>query len=467
VRGTVAELVRAFAGGKASAREIVDSGLARIRETDPKLRAFITVMEEQARAQAEDLDRRRGEGKKVGRLAGAVVALKDNLCTDGVKTTCASKSLENFVPPYDATVVKRLREEDAILIGKTNLDEFAMGSSCENSSLFPTRNPYDPDRIPGGSSGGSALAVASGMASAALGSDTGGSVRQPAFMTGTVGFKPTYGRVSRYGLIAFASSLDQVGVFGSTVEDAARIMEVIQGRDEADSTSADRPPDDFGGFDSKLAGLRVGLPRQYFEGQVEEEVLALVREAVRRLGVKTVEIDLKMTEYGVATYYIIAPSEVSSNLARYDGIQFGRRASGGEDPVSRSRSEGFGAEVKRRVLLGTFTLSSGYYDAYYTRALKARRLIKQDYDEAFKRCDVIMGPTSPVTAFRIGERIEDPLKMYLCDVYTVGTNLAGLPGVSVPVGLTPAGLPVGLQVQAPAFADLLCLQAARAVERLF
>jgi aspartyl-tRNA(Asn)/glutamyl-tRNA(Gln) amidotransferase subunit A len=470
VLGTVRELVEAFASKRASAGEIVESHLRRIEEVDPRVRAFVTVLADSARAQARALDEKRARGGRLGKLAGAVVALKDNLCAEGTRTTCSSRILENFVAPYDATVVARLKAEDAILIGKTNLDEFAMGSSTENSGLFATRNPWDLERVPGGSSGGSAAAVASAMASAALGSDTGGSIRQPAFMTGTVGFKPTYGRVSRYGLIAFASSLDQIGPFGRTVEDAARIMDAIQGRDENDSTSAPRAPDDFlGGLEGDVRGLRVGLPKEYFGEGLDPEVGAIVREAIAKLGCRTVDIELPMTRYGIATYYILAPAEASSNLARYDGVHFGYRSKEARDiqaVYSLSRKEGFGAEVKRRILLGTFTLSSGYYDAYYNRALKVRRLIKEDFDRAFERCDVIAGPTSPVTAFPLGARAADPLAMYLCDVYTVNTNLAGLPGVSVPVGLTRSGrLPVGLQIQAPAWGDALALRAARAVER--
>lgn len=468
--GTVRELVEAFRSKRVSAVEIVESYLKRIEAVDPKVRAFVTVLAGSAREQARSLDKKRERGERLGRLAGAVVAVKDNICAEGTKTTCSSKILENFVSPYDATVVAKLKAEDAILIGKTNLDEFAMGSSTENSGFFATRNPWDLARVPGGSSGGSAAAVAASMAAAALGSDTGGSIRQPAFMTGTVGFKPTYGRVSRYGLVAFASSLDQIGPFGRTVEDVARIMDAIQGRDEKDATSAARAPDDFlGGLEGGVRGLRIGLPKEYFGEGLDPEVGELAREAVDKLGCETVEIELPMTRYGIATYYILAPAEASSNLARYDGVHYGYRSKGARDiqgVYDLSRKEGFGAEVKRRILLGTFTLSSGYYDAYYNRALKVRRLIKEDFDRAFERCDVIAGPTSPVTAFPLGARGGDPLAMYLCDVYTVNTNLAGLPGVSVPVGLTASGgLPVGLQIQAPAWKDTLALRVAQAVER--
>lgn len=469
---TAVELRDGFVAGTFSATEIVEAFLERVKALDPKTRAFVTITEDLARTTAKRLDENRSRGAKLGRMAGVPVAIKDNICVHGVRCTCSSKMLQDFVAPYDATVVRRLREEDAIIIGKTNLDEFAMGSSTENSAFFPTRNPWALDRIPGGSSGGSAAAVAAAMAPVALGSDTGGSIRQPAFMTGVVGFKPTYGRVSRYGLVAFASSLDQIGPLTATVADAALTMSVIGGWDDLDSTSARVPHDDyFGAVDRDIAGLRVGLPKEYFSGAIESDILSRCREALRALekaGAKLVDVSLPMTDFGIATYYIIAPSEASSNLARYDGVHYGHRTQAPKDLMtlySRSRKEGFGPEVTRRIILGTFTLSTGYYDAYYNRALKVRRLVKEDFERAFEQCDVIAGPTSPITAFKIGEKVADPLQMYLCDVFTVCTNLAGLPGISVPVGASSTGLPIGLQVQGKAFEDLRVLQAARAVEK--
>ncbi len=460
------------AAGRLSAAEVAEEYLRRIEAADPKVRAFITVTPEAARAQARLVDGKVARGEPVGALAGVPVALKDNLCTAGVRTTCASKILENFVPPYDATVVRRLREADAVFVGKANLDEFAMGSSCENSAFFPTRNPWNLECVPGGSSGGSAAAVAAGMAPLALGSDTGGSIRLPASFTGTVGFKPTYGRVSRYGLVAYGSSLDQVGPFARTVREAALLARAISGHDPLDSTSVDRPVPDFPAeLEREAAGLRLGVPREYFGEGLDPEVRAAVEGAVERLvarGARRVEVSLPMTRYAVAAYYIVAPSEASSNLARYDGAHYGYRAKGCEDIValfSRSRKQGFGAEVTRRVILGTFALSSGYYDAYYVRALKVRRKIREDYDRAFAECDVIVGPTSPATAFPLGAKAGDPLAMYLCDIYTVSANLAGLPAVSVPCGLSRSGLPIGLQVQGRAFDDLGVLRAARAFER--
>lgn len=465
--GTIRTLVEGFSSGRLTAREIVEAALRKIRETEPRIHAFVTVLQKEALAQADALDARRREGKPAGRLAGAVLALKDNLMLEGVRMTCGSRILENFIAPYDATVVERLRAEDAIFIGKTNLDEFAMGSSNEYSAFGPTRNPLDPERTPGGSSGGAAAAVAAGMAAGSIASDTGGSIRLPAAFTGTVGFKPTYGRVSRYGLVAFASSLDQVGPIGRTVEDCARLMDVLQGPDDRDSTSSRRPPEQFAeGLRNRPSGLRVGVPKEYFGEGVDPEVEAVVRKAIDRLGASVVDVQLPMTRYAIATYYVISPAEASSNLARYGGVHFGRRAEGARDLESLycGSREGFGPEVRRRILLGTFTLSRGYYEEYYLRALKVRRLIKEDFDRAFERCDVIAGPTAPFPPFRLGERTGDPLQMYLCDVYTVSASLAGLPAVSVPAGRTPAGLPVGLQIQAPAFEDLLALRVASLAE---
>lgn len=463
---------RDVASRKARAVDVAEGFLRRIGAVDPKVKAFLTVMEDGALAQARRVDEKAARGEPLGPLAGVPVAVKDNMCTTDARTTCASKILENFVPPYDATVVRKLREADAVILGKTNLDEFAMGSSTENSAFFPTRNPWNLELVPGGSSGGSAAAVASGMAPVALGSDTGGSIRLPAALTGTVGFKPTYGRVSRYGLVAYGSSLDQIGPFGRTVRDAALVAGVIAGHDPLDSTSVEQPAPDFAGpLEREAAGLRLGIPKEYFAAGLDPEVGAAVEGAVRKLeakGARRVEVSLPLTDYAIAAYYIVAPSEASSNLARYDGVHYGHRTKDYDDLLSllsRSRREGFGPEVTRRIILGTFALSSGYYEAYYNRALKVRRRIKEDFDRAFETCDVIVGPTSPTVAFPVGAKSEDPLAMYLCDVYTVSTNLAGLPGVSVPCGLSKAGLPIGLQIQGRAFDDVGVLQAARAFER--
>jgi aspartyl-tRNA(Asn)/glutamyl-tRNA(Gln) amidotransferase subunit A len=457
---------------KVSATEVAGRFLGRIEAIDPRVRAFLSVGRPAALAQARRVDEKIARGERVGSLAGLPVAVKDNLCTTDAPTTCGSKILESYCPPYDATVVRRLREEDAVIVGKTNLDEFAMGSSTENSAFFTTRNPWNLACVPGGSSGGSAAAVAAGMAPLALGSDTGGSIRQPAALTGTVGFKPTYGRVSRYGLVAYGSSLDQVGPITRSVRDAALLAGVLSGRDPLDSTSVDHPVPDFVSLlEREAQGLRLGVPREYFGAGLDPEVRASVEAAIARLearGARRVELSLPLTEYGIAAYYIVAPCEASSNLARYDAVRYGNRAQECGDIlslISKSRREGFGAEVTRRIILGTFALSSGYYDAYYNRALKARRRIKEDFDRAFAQCDVIVGPTSPTPAFPIGAKADDPLAMYLCDVYTVSTNLAGLPGISIPCGLTKSGLPIGLQVQGRALDDLTVLQAARAFER--
>jgi aspartyl-tRNA(Asn)/glutamyl-tRNA(Gln) amidotransferase subunit A len=457
---------------KVTATQVAERFLSRLAAIDPRVRAFLSVSRDSALAQAKKVDEKIARGEKPGLLAGLPIAIKDNLCTIDAPTTCGSKILEDYRPPYDATVVRRLREEDAVIVGKTNLDEFAMGSSTENSAFFTTRNPWNLQCVPGGSSGGSAAAVAAGMAPLALGSDTGGSIRQPAALTGTVGFKPTYGRVSRYGLVAYGSSLDQIGPFGRSVRDAALLAQVISGHDPLDSTSVAQPAPDFSAaLEREAKGLRLGVPKEYFGEGLDPEVRASVEAAISTLeakGAKRVEVSLPMTEYGIAAYYIVAPCEASSNLARYDGVHYGHRAQGYGDLISlfsKSRKEGFGPEVTRRIILGTFALSSGYYEAYYNRALKVRRRIKQDFDRAFELCDVIVGPTSPTPAFPVGAKASDPLAMYLCDVYTVATNLAGLPGISVPCGLTKSGLPIGLQVQGRVLDDLGVLQAARVFER--
>jgi aspartyl-tRNA(Asn)/glutamyl-tRNA(Gln) amidotransferase subunit A len=457
---------------KTTATQVAERFLSRLAAIDPKVRAFLSVTRDSALAQARKVDEKLAKGEKVGLLAGLPVAVKDNLCTIDAPTTCGSKILENYRPPYDATVVRRLREEDAVIVGKTNLDEFAMGSSTENSAFFTSRNPWNLQCVPGGSSGGSAAAVAAGMAPIALGSDTGGSIRQPAALTGTVGFKPTYGRVSRYGLVAYGSSLDQVGPFGRSVRDAALVTQAIAGHDPLDSTSVNQAlPDFINGLERDAKGLRLGIPKEYFGAGLDPEVRVSVEAAITTLvakGATKVEVSLPMTEYAIAAYYIVAPCEASSNLARYAGVHYGHRTKEYTDVIdmmSKSREEGFGPEVTRRIILGTFALSSGYYDAYYNRALKVRRRIKQDFDKAFESCDVIVGPTSPTPAFQVGAKASDPLAMYLCDVYTVATNLAGLPGISIPCGLTKSGLPIGLQVQGRVLDDLGVLQAARTFER--
>lgn len=397
---------------------------------------------------------------RAGRLAGMTVAIKDNLAMKGIRTTCGSKILEHFISPYDATVIERLESEDAIIIGKTNMDEFGMGSSNENSAFGPVKNPYDHERTPGGSSGGSAVAVAGGMVLTALGTDTGGSVRQPAALTGVVGLRPTYGRISRYGLVAFASSLDQIGIFANTVADCAGVLQVIAGRDPKDSTSSDEPVPDYASFlERDVQGLKVGLPREYFNEGLDEEVRAGVENVIavlRDSGAVIRSVFLPHTEYGIATYYLIATAEASSNLARYDGVRYGLRDDGFSDLKSmytRTRSRGFGEEVKRRIMLGTYVLSAGYYEAYYRKAQKARTLIRQDYDRVFKTCDVLFAPTTPTTAFMLGEKLDDPLSMYLSDVYTVSGPLAGVPSISIPVGKDVRGLPIGVQITGRPFGE--------------
>lgn len=469
---SVLALRRDLLSKKTSAVELASQALARVTAADGRVKAFLSLLQDGALAQAKAVDEKLARGEAVGPLAGVAVAVKDNICVRGSKTTCGSKILADYVAPYDATVIERLRKADAILLGKTNLDEFAMGSSTENSAFFTTRNPWNLDLVPGGSSGGSAAAVAAGMAPLALGSDTGGSIRQPAALTGTVGFKPTYGRVSRYGLVAYGSSLDQIGPFGRTVADAALLAQVISGHDPMDSTSVDLPPLQAAeNLEKDVKGLRLGVPKEYFGAGLDPEVRAAVEgaiQALERRGAVRVEVSLPMTEYGIAAYYIVAPCEASSNLARYDGVHYGHRTKDAGDVgalIAASRQEGFGPEVTRRIILGTFALSSGYYEAYYNKALKVRRRIQQDFNRAFETCDVLVGPTSPTPAFPVGAKSNDPLAMYLCDVYTVSTNLAGLPGISIPCGFTKAKLPIGLQIQGKAFDDLGVLQAARSFER--
>jgi aspartyl-tRNA(Asn)/glutamyl-tRNA(Gln) amidotransferase subunit A len=458
--------------GETSSVEVVSAFLDRIAAIDGRVRAFLHVDREAALRQASDIDRRRAAGDRVGPLAGLPVAIKDNLCAIGSPTTCGSRMLEGFRPPYDAHVIERLREADAVLLGRTNMDEFAMGSSCENSAFHPTCNPWDLTRTPGGSSGGSAAAVAAGMAPLAVGSDTGGSIRQPAAYCGVVGMKPTYGRVSRYGLVAFASSLDQIGPFAGDIAGAAALLEVLAGHDRRDATSVDRPVPPYSQtVDAPLEGLRVGVVREHFMEGLDPQVEQAVRDAIdvyRALGAEVKEITLPHAAYAIAVYYIVAPCEASSNLARYDGVHYGYRAERFADLIdmyAASRAQAFGEEVKRRIMLGTYALSAGYYDAYYVKALKVRRLVREDFDRAFEQVDVIASPTTPVPAFKIGELIEDPLAMYLTDVYTISANLAGLPGISLPCGQCAGGLPIGLQLLAPPFEEERLLRAARMYER--
>ena len=468
---TIHELGQRFRQGELTPSEAARAYLARIEAVDRKVGAYLTVTRERALAQAAEADARFRAGSSRGPLDGVPIAVKDVLCTRGIRTTCGSKILEHFVPPYDATAVARLRDAGAVLLGKLNMDEFAMGSSTENSAFFPTKNPWDLTRVPGGSSGGSAAAVAADLAAAALGTDTGGSIRQPAAFCGDVGLKPTYGRVSRYGLVAFASSLDQIGPLTKDVEDAALVLQAIAGHDPMDSTSVDLPVPDYRAELGKGAeGLRIGIPAEYFIEGLDSEVEAAVRAAIRvleQLGARTEPVSLPHTEYGLAAYYLIAPAEASSNLARYDGVKYGLRVAKTRDVVemySKTRAAGFGAEVRRRVMLGTYALSAGYYDAYYGRAQRVRTLVRRDFVEAFARVDLIAAPTTPGVAFKFGEK-EDPLQMYLNDVFTIPVNLAGLPGLSVPAGFTMSGLPVGLQLIGRAFDEAPLLRAAHAYER--
>ena len=459
LNSTVAELLAALAARRTSSVELTKGFLARIAALNPKLNAFITVDEAGALARARLADERRARGE-ARPLEGIPVAHKDIFCTQGMRTTCGSRMLAEFVSPYDAHVVERFAAAGAVLVGKTNMDEFAMGSSNETSNFGAVRNPWDLQRVPGGSSGGSAAAVAARLVPAATGTDTGGSIRQPAALTGVCGMKPTYGLVSRYGMIAFASSLDQGGPMGKSAEDLALMMNVMAGFDARDSTSLERPGEDYAReLGASLAGLRIGLPREYFGEGIEPGVRRAVDEAVRwyvAQGAQTVEVELPNSKLAVPVYYVLAPAEASSNLSRFDGVRYGHRAQQYNDLVDmycRTRAEGFGAEVKRRILIGTYVLSHGYYDAYYLHAQKLRRLIAQDFAEAFKRCDVIMGPTSPTTAFPLGDKTDDPVRMYLNDIFTIPAPLAGLPGLSIPCGQDEKGLPVGLQLMGDYFSE--------------
>jgi aspartyl-tRNA(Asn)/glutamyl-tRNA(Gln) amidotransferase subunit A len=468
---TIREAQQRMRKGETTSLELTEALIARIVAVDNRVKAFLTLTLEDARTAARAADERRAAGED-GPLLGIPLAVKDVICVQGAPTTCGSRILEGFIPPYDATVVQRLKRAGAVTLGKTNTDEFAMGSSTENSAFFTTHNPWDLDRVPGGSSGGSAAAVAAGMSPGALGSDTGGSVRQPAALCGVVGVKPSYGRVSRYGLVAFASSLDQIGTFARTVADAATLLAVIAGYDPQDSTSVNAPVPDYGRSfreGMRLDGVRVGVPRQYFVGGIQAEVAGAVRVAIDMiagLGAEIKEVDLPHTDYALPVYYLIAPAEASANLARYDGVRYGYRAQaqGVRQVYEESRGQGLGAEVKRRIMLGTYALSAGYYDAYYLQAQKVRTLIKDDFDRAFQQVDVLAAPTTPTTAFKIGEKVDNPLEMYLGDIFTLSMNLAGLCGLSLPCGVDGNGLPIGLQLMGPSFGEELVFRVAHAYE---
>ena len=467
---TAHELGARYRSGAVTPTQVVREYLARIERLDPQVRAFLTVTGDDALRAAAEADARFAAGAARGPLDGVPIALKDVLCTRGIRTTCGSKVLDSFVPPYDATVVARLHAAGAVLLGKLNMDEFAMGSSTEHSAFFTTRNPWDLARVPGGSSGGASAAVAADLAALSLGTDTGGSIRQPAAFCGVLGLKPTYGRVSRYGLIAFASSLDQIGPFARDVEDAALLLGAIAGVDPMDSTAVDvTVPDYRAALGLGIEGMRIGVPAEYFIEGMDPEVEAAVREAIatlETLGARTEPVSLPHTEYGLAAYYVIAPAEASSNLARYDGVKYGLRTAGARDLIdmySRTRAAGFGAEVKRRVMLWTYVLSAGYYDAYYGQAQKVRTLVRRDFEQAFARVELIVAPTTPGVAFKMGEK-EDPLQMYLNDIFTIPVNLAGLPGLSIPGGFTQTGLPIGLQLIGRAFDEATLLRAAHAYQ---
>ena len=468
---TAAALSKLLQAKEVSAVEVVRSFLDRIESVEPHLKAFITHTPALALDTASEIDRKRLDGEELHPLAGIPVAIKDNMCTEGLRTTCASRILENFIPPYDATVVAALKRIGMPILGKTNMDEFAMGSSTENSAFFTTRNPWDLKRVPGGSSGGSAVAVSTGMAPLALGSDTGGSIRQPASFCGLIGLRPTYGRVSRYGLIAFASSLDQIGPLSLTVPDSALLMNVLAGHDPLDSTSLpEEVPDYTASLRKDIKKLRVGIIKQIVSEGFDPEVTAAVLKMASILeknGAEIDEVSLPLTDYGLGAYYLIAPSEASSNLGRYDGVRYGYNAGGNyiEEMFSRTRGEGFGPEVKRRIIIGTYALSAGYYDAYYLQAMKVRTLIRRDYEAAFKQFDILLGATTPTTSFKIGEKIADPLQMYLSDICNITDALAGVPSISLPSGLHSNGLPMGIQLTAAAFREELLLQVANLLEQ--
>ena len=468
---TIAGVREALQAKKISARELTKQFYDRIERRNPELNAFLTLCPERAYAQAHRVDASIAQGRALEPLAGVPVAIKDVLSTRGVRTTCGSKILESYVPAYDATVIKRLEGAGAVILGKTNCDEFAMGSSNENSAYGAVRNPVAPDRVPGGSSGGSAAAVAAGLSVVALGTDTGGSIRQPGAYCGIPATMPTYGRVSRYGLIAFASSLDRIGPFATGIADVATVMAVIAGHDSNDSTSAAVPvPDYFTEIETPVKGMRIGVPEDYFGAGIDPEVKAKVQTGIallEKLGCVRVPLHMPHTDYAIATYYIVATAEASSNLARYDGVRYGLRVPGATlmEMYRKTRERGFGPEVKRRIMLGTYALSSGYYDAYYLRAQRVRALIAQDFSDAFQKVDAIITPTTPTPAFKLGEKTADPLEMYLADIYTVTGSLAGVPGISVPCGKTKSGLPIGMQIFGPHFAEERILRLARAFEK--
>jgi aspartyl-tRNA(Asn)/glutamyl-tRNA(Gln) amidotransferase subunit A len=470
-RWTVASVHEALLAKKTSARELAQEFYAQIEQRNPELNAFLALCPDRAYAQADRVDAIVAQGKPLGRLAGVPVAIKDVISTEGVRTTCGSKILEDYTPPYDATAIERLERAGAVIMGKTNCDEFAMGSSNENSAYGPVRNPIALDRVPGGSSGGSAAAVAAGLSVVALGTDTGGSIRQPGAYCGVPAMMPTYGRVSRYGLIAFASSLDRIGPFATNITDAATVMSVIAGHDSNDSTSAALAVPEYAAeIEKSVAGLRIGIPEDYFGAGLDAEVKNKVQAGItllERHGCKRVPLKMPHTDYAIATYYVIATAEASSNLARYDGVRYGLRVQGNTlmEMYRKTRERGFGPEVKRRIMLGTYALSSGYYDAYYLRAQKVRSLIARDFAEAFEKVDAIITPTAPTAAFKLGEKTADPLEMYLADIYTVTGSLAGVPGISVPCGKSAAGLPIGMQIFGSHFGEARILQLARGFEK--
>lgn len=470
---TVEEIRDGIKNKAFSSEEVVKAYFDRIKKKDVDINGYLTLCEAEAISEAKKVDEKISKGEAVGKLAGVPIAIKDNICTDGIRTTCASKMLEDFIPPYDATVIKKLKAEDAVIIGKTNMDEFAMGSSTENSAFKTTKNPYDLERVPGGSSGGSAAVVGADLAPVSLGSDTGGSIRQPAAFCGVVGLKPTYGLVSRFGLIAFGSSLDQIGPFAKNVRDAALTLDIIKGTDPLDNTSAKElgDTDYLSEIEDGVKGMKVGVPKEFFGEGLDEEIAAAVKDSIEKLkelGAEVSEISLPITKEGLSAYYIISSAEASSNLARFDGIRYGYRTKEYDDVyemMENSRTEAFGAEVKRRIMLGTYALSSGYYDAYYKRALKLKKKIKQQFKKVFDEYDIIISPVSPVLPFKCGEKKNNPLEMYLADIYTVNINLAGIPGLSLPYAKSKSGLPIGVQILGPHFGEKKIFKAARALEK--
>ena len=469
---TIHELHEKLKKKEITSLELTEVFLKRIDAVDGKIKAYITVTKEDAMKQAMEADKRISSGKDITPLTGVPISVKDIFCTKGILTTCASKILNNFVPPYDATVIKKLKEAGAVILGKNNMDEFAMGSSTENSAFFVTKNPWDTERVPGGSSGGSAASVSAGECAGSIGTDTGGSIRQPASCCGVVGLKPTYGRVSRYGMIAFASSLDQAGPMTKDVLDCAIMLNTMAGYDPQDSTSIDAPVPDYTKVLTKdMKGLKIGIPKEYFIKGLDSDVEKAVKEAIevlKKQGVSVVDISLPHTDYAIAVYYLVATAEASSNLARYDGVKYGSRAKDSKnlmDMYCKTRDEGFGSEVKRRIMLGAYSLSAGYYDAYYKKASQVRTLIKRDFEEAFKKCDVILTPTAPTPAFKIGEKTADPLTMYLSDIFTISCNLAGIPGLSIPCGFTKDNLPIGLQILGKPLDEETVLKTAYAYEQ--